>query len=285
MSRSTRIRPPARLILTATAVLVLALGGAPSRAQTSAADSPPLTLQRAFEQAWERQPEARALAQRRDASPSPQAGGARPGRQSPRRSRPRSAATGFNARQGCSQELEFGVAVPLWLPGERQRTQDLAARVGPRHGRARSLLVAVAPRAGSARRLVGPCAATRKNSPRRIPAGRPVSAWRPTSPAASRPASCPGPTSTRRTARQPPHKANTRSCAPRPWRASRPCAHCLAWRWMHRSEVAEDAESRARVPTPQASPHPLLQALQAKSLACQEAPQRSLGCSRAATRS
>jgi cobalt-zinc-cadmium efflux system outer membrane protein len=124
MSRSTRIRPPARLILTATAVLVLALGGAPSRAQTSAADSPPLTLQRAFEQAWERQPEARALAQRRDAAQAlRQAANAWTPEPATLEASIRS--DRLHARQGA-QELEFGVAVPLWLPRERQRTQDLA---------------------------------------------------------------------------------------------------------------------------------------------------------------
>jgi cobalt-zinc-cadmium efflux system outer membrane protein len=112
------------LILTATAVLVLALGGAPSRAQTSAADSPPLTLQRAFEQAWERQPEARALAQRRDAAQAlRQAANAWTPEPATLEASIRS--DRLHARQGA-QELEFGVAVPLWLPRERQRTQDLA---------------------------------------------------------------------------------------------------------------------------------------------------------------
>lgn len=124
MSRSIQSRPPARLILAAIAVLALAFGGAPSRAQTSATASSPLTLQQAFVQAWERQPEARALAQRRDASQAL--------RQAAQAWTPEPAALEasvrsdrFNARQGA-RELEFGVAVPLWLPGERRRTQDLA---------------------------------------------------------------------------------------------------------------------------------------------------------------
>lgn len=124
MYRSIQNRPPARMILTASAVLALVLGGAPSRAQNSASVSSPLTLQQAFDQAWERQPEARALAQRRDASQAL--------RQAAQAWTPEPAALEasvrsdrLNARQGA-RELEFGVAVPLWLPGERQRTQDLA---------------------------------------------------------------------------------------------------------------------------------------------------------------
>jgi cobalt-zinc-cadmium efflux system outer membrane protein len=122
MSWLTPTRPYARLGWTASAVLALALGSflsAPSRAQT------PLTLSAAFERAWERQPEARALAQRREAgqalrqaasawTPEP------PALEASLRS------DRFNRRQGA-QELELGVAVPLWLPGERQRSQDLAA--------------------------------------------------------------------------------------------------------------------------------------------------------------
>lgn len=124
MYRSIQSRPPARMILTASAVLALVLGGAPSRAQNSASVSSPLTLQQAFDQAWERQPEARALAQRRDASQAL--------RQAAQAWTPEPVALEasvrsdrLNARQGA-RELEFGVAVPLWLPGERQRTQDLA---------------------------------------------------------------------------------------------------------------------------------------------------------------
>lgn len=128
MSRSIQSRPPARMILTATAVLALVLGGASSRAQSSAAVSSPLTLQQAFDQAWERQPEARSLALRRDASQAL--------RQAAQAWTPEPAALEasvrsdrLNARQGA-RELEFGVTVPLWLPGERQRTQDLAEAQG-----------------------------------------------------------------------------------------------------------------------------------------------------------
>lgn len=117
-------RLPERLIWTAIAVLVMALSNATARAQAAPADSPPLTLQQAFEQAWQRQPEARALAQRREAGQAlrraadawtPEPASLEASVRSDR----------FNARQGA-REVELGVAVPLWLPGQRQRTQELA---------------------------------------------------------------------------------------------------------------------------------------------------------------
>lgn len=102
------------------AVLGLLLGGPAAIAQPSV----PLQLQQAFQAAWERQPEARALAQRREA--------AQAGREAASAWTPEPAvleasvrSDRFNARDGA-RELEFGLAVPLWLPGERGRSQALA---------------------------------------------------------------------------------------------------------------------------------------------------------------
>lgn len=108
------------------AVLGLALAGpvlplSPSWAQTP---PPPLSLQQAFQSAWERQPEARALAQRREAA---QAGRDAAGAWTPEPAALEASLRSdrLNAREGA-RELEFGVAVPLWLPGERARSQALA---------------------------------------------------------------------------------------------------------------------------------------------------------------
>lgn len=100
--------------------ILVATGGLPAQAQQGA----PLTLGAAFERAWQRQPEALALAQRREAGQALRQAAASwtpepPALEASLRS------DRFNRRQGA-QELELGVALPLWLPGERQRSQDLA---------------------------------------------------------------------------------------------------------------------------------------------------------------
>ncbi len=84
----------------------------------------PLTLQALFDQAWQRQPEAQSAALRREAAQAT-----------------RSAATAWTAepvalelstktdRPGSNQgsrEAEVGLALPLWLPGERARKAALA---------------------------------------------------------------------------------------------------------------------------------------------------------------
>jgi len=101
----------------AAALLALGLSALACRAE-------PLSLAQAFERAWERQPAARALSQRRDADQAL--------RQAASAWTPEPAALEtslrsdrFDARQGA-RELELGVALPLWLPGERGRSQALA---------------------------------------------------------------------------------------------------------------------------------------------------------------
>jgi cobalt-zinc-cadmium efflux system outer membrane protein len=87
--------------------------------QNSPTQHPPLSLKAVFEEAWELQPEARSIALRRDAANAASLAAAswtadpvaielqvktdRPG-----------------ANKG-SREYEVGLAVPLWLPGERAR--------------------------------------------------------------------------------------------------------------------------------------------------------------------
>lgn len=101
--------------LLGTALAVLAPG---------AAQASPWSLAQAFERAWARQPEAQSLAQRRQAGAAlreaatawtPEPPSVEAGLRSDR----------FHRRQGA-QEIELGVVVPLWLPGERARSQALA---------------------------------------------------------------------------------------------------------------------------------------------------------------
>lgn len=98
---------------------------APTTAPTAAPTAAPaLTLQAFFERAWERQPEARSSALRREAAQAE-----------------RSSAASWTAepvalalqaksdRPGSNQgsrEYEVGLAMPLWLPGERARKAALA---------------------------------------------------------------------------------------------------------------------------------------------------------------
>lgn len=80
------------------------------------------TLREAFETAWERQPEARAAAARREA--------AQAGRAATQRLTAEPAALELQAKTGRSgssgREYEAAVAFPLWLPGERSRAAGLA---------------------------------------------------------------------------------------------------------------------------------------------------------------
>jgi len=97
---------------------------APAQAGTNVAGAQPFSLKDAYEQAWARQPEAQSYSAREEAA------GAR-----------RDAATSLTAeppalellgksdrlnRNFGSREYEIGVALPLWLPGERSRSIALA---------------------------------------------------------------------------------------------------------------------------------------------------------------
>ncbi|MBP8145125.1 MAG: TolC family protein [Inhella sp.] len=143
MSRSVSVRRrarPARTLLALPAVpALLALfalfaplepafgssGMAPGPAQTS---PPALTLAQAFERAWARQPEAQALGERREAVQAQQAA-ARRWTAEPAALELALRSDRLHQRQGA-QELEFGVALPLWLPGEREHTRRLAEAQG-----------------------------------------------------------------------------------------------------------------------------------------------------------
>ena len=124
--QSTKRRHHAPAAAVAAMALGVALLGSATQAQTLTAHpgTAPLSLQALFEQAWQRQPEAQSAALRREAAQST-----------------RSAAAAWTAepvalelstktdRPGSNQgsrEAEVGLALPLWLPGERARKAALA---------------------------------------------------------------------------------------------------------------------------------------------------------------
>lgn len=100
----------------------------PTAAAAPEASATVMSLRQAFDAAWARQPEAMALPARRDA--------ARAQRQAAQSWTPEPAAlevsnkTDRLNRNAGARELEVGVAVPLWLPGERNRSAALAEAEG-----------------------------------------------------------------------------------------------------------------------------------------------------------
>lgn len=125
MNRRTRMN--ARL-LRATVVAAWIACPWTTQAQTTAAPATVMSLRQAFDAAWARQPEAMALQARRDATQAQ--------RQAAQSWTPEPAAlevsnkTDRLNRNGGARELEVGVAVPLWLPGERSKSAALADAEG-----------------------------------------------------------------------------------------------------------------------------------------------------------
>jgi outer membrane protein, heavy metal efflux system len=123
---SRRRRAAAATLAFCTSLLALVL--VPNARAQDAAAPRISTLRAAFDAAWARQPEAQAIAARRDAvSASQQA--SRAWSSAPPTVEVLNKTDALNRNQG-SRELEIGVALPLWLPGERQRTQTLADAEG-----------------------------------------------------------------------------------------------------------------------------------------------------------
>ncbi|HWH73175.1 MAG TPA: TolC family protein [Methylibium sp.] len=84
----------------------------------------PLDLRQVFDAAWARQPEALALQARRDAARARQKA-AQAWTPEPAALELSNKTDRLNRNQGA-RELEVGVAVPLWLPGERSKSAALA---------------------------------------------------------------------------------------------------------------------------------------------------------------
>ena len=130
MHRNPRTKPGC-LRSAALAALTMALAslGGPLHAQTAvpsqtAARTEPLSLRQAFESAWARQPEALALAARREAAIAQQRA-SRSWTPEPATLELSNKTDRLNRNQGA-REYEAGVVVPLWLPGERGRSQTVA---------------------------------------------------------------------------------------------------------------------------------------------------------------
>ncbi|WP_088283827.1 TolC family protein [Ideonella sp. A 288] len=120
----------ARATLNLALAVALTGGLVEAHAQTAAAptvqDRP--TLREAFEAAWARQPEAQALAARRDAARA-QVQAAQSLTPEPVAMELSTKTDRLNRNLG-TREYEVGVAIPLWLPGERGRSQALADAEG-----------------------------------------------------------------------------------------------------------------------------------------------------------
>ena len=116
--------PPAGTHWRAAVVLMAALYTAPSLCQQGSPPPPVASLKYAFDTAWQRQPEARAAGARRDS--------ARARREVADSFFPEPPSAVFAAktdqimRNQGTREYEAGIAVPLWLPGERARSQGVA---------------------------------------------------------------------------------------------------------------------------------------------------------------
>lgn len=113
------------------ALAALLVGGlvdahAQSVATTTEKNGP--TLRNAFEATWARQPDAQALAARRDAARA-QAQAAQSLTPEPVAMELSTKTDRLNRNLG-TREYEVGVAIPLWLPGERGRSQSLADAEG-----------------------------------------------------------------------------------------------------------------------------------------------------------
>lgn len=108
---------------TATTPTVTAVGAGNMEAAAN-----PLNLRQVFDAAWSRQPEALALQARRDAARAQQ-GAAQAWTPEPAALEVSNLTDRLGKNQGA-REMEVGIAVPLWLPGERGRSVALAEAEG-----------------------------------------------------------------------------------------------------------------------------------------------------------
>jgi cobalt-zinc-cadmium efflux system outer membrane protein len=123
MRLSEKKTAPLRLVLSAIALSCGVLS-AHAQGHTDAAPGGAASLKEVFETAWQRQPEARALQSRRDAAQAQAkaAGLLSPEAPSLEISQRSDRTTGNNG----AREAEIGIAVPIWLPGQRTASAELA---------------------------------------------------------------------------------------------------------------------------------------------------------------
>ena len=127
-----RTRTKARLLRATLAAVMAACGLATQAQEANATTAPPVTasatsplsLRQAFDAAWARQPEAMALQARRDAARAQQSA-AKAWTPEPAALELSNKTDRLGSNQGA-REIEVGVAVPLWLPGERSSSAALA---------------------------------------------------------------------------------------------------------------------------------------------------------------
>jgi len=105
------------------AVLAAVVAG-PSAGTFAQAPVSPTSLKDVFDLAWGQQPESRALPERRDAAQAQQRAAAAWTPEPPALEIIHK--TDRFARNNGARELDVGVAIPLWLPGERRRSSSLA---------------------------------------------------------------------------------------------------------------------------------------------------------------
>lgn len=144
MHRSTR---HARWLQRAAALAALTACALAAQAQTATPSAENVTLKQAFDAAWARQPEARALQARRDAARAQQQA-ARAWTPEPAALELSNKSDRLNRNQGV-RELAVGIAVPIWLPNERARSAALAdaeERAVESHASAAQLRVSAAVR-------------------------------------------------------------------------------------------------------------------------------------------
>ncbi len=127
-----RTRTKARLLRTSLVAAMTACSLATQAQEPTAKTAPPvavsaaspLSLRQAFEAAWARQPEAMGLQARRDAARAQQRA-AKAWTPEPAALELSNKTDRLGSNQGA-REFEVGVAVPLWLPGERSGSTALA---------------------------------------------------------------------------------------------------------------------------------------------------------------
>ncbi len=122
-----RFRMQAWLRRTGAAVL-LAAGALNAQAQSAPAATESFSLKQAFDAAWGRQPEALALAARRDAARA-QSQAAQSWTPEPAALEWTNKTDRLSGNRGV-REFQVGVAWPLWLPGERAHSATLAQAEG-----------------------------------------------------------------------------------------------------------------------------------------------------------
>lgn len=121
MHRRTRA---ARWSQRAAAIAALTACALTAQAQSAPPGADTVTLKQAFDAAWARQPEALALPTRRAAARAQQRA-ASAWTPEPAALELSNKTDHLNRNQGV-RELEVGLAVPIWLPGERSRSTALA---------------------------------------------------------------------------------------------------------------------------------------------------------------